>query len=174
MRSFIILTCLFSLFLVGCGTSVKKSSKKVVTSRPKTIREKLREEAIRRYRRMRFTDAQKRWGKARANKRQTRKPIAKYRRKRLPRRVKKSETIVRRLPNKRATPRPRTKVLANPDELKIEIDQNLAYFCMANRKRYQSPSACQQMTQNALESCEVKFEWDDRGLLKCVKSRLRF
>jgi hypothetical protein len=77
-------------------------------------------------------------------------------------------------PNK---PRPRRpKVIhADPEELSIEIEQKLTYFCMKHRKsrRFSRDQHCQKFMAESLDFCKKKFEIDDRNLLYCVEKKIR-
>lgn len=63
-----------------------------------------------------------------------------------------------------------------PEELKIEIEQNLAYFCFSPQKRsgLANQKDCKSFTSNALNRCQEKYSKEDLGnVLTCVKKNLR-
>ncbi len=62
------------------------------------------------------------------------------------------------------------------EEINIEIQQNLDYFCMKNRNsgRFNSESQCQSYTHNLFEKCkEENPVYRDREAVDCVKNKLQ-
>lgn len=62
-------------------------------------------------------------------------------------------------------------------EILIEADQNLAYFCMKNRKhsKFVSKKNCLQFTEQVQISCKQKYERKIYpNFIKCIKSNLKF
>jgi len=62
------------------------------------------------------------------------------------------------------------------EELMIEVRQNLAYYCMENRKssRFNGSADCSAYTENILNECEKEIPiLRDRKILSCVKKGLR-
>ncbi len=84
--------------------------------------------------------------------------------------VKKVEPVV--------TPEPQRVPLAPEqiEELKIEAQQHMNYFCMQKRKskRFKGEEDCLAFTQDIYSRCQAKNPIHyDRSLVKCVKSQLR-
>lgn len=69
----------------------------------------------------------------------------------------------------------RTTIPTNPEEQKIEVDQNLKFFCMEKRKdpRFNNSMSCESYTENILNECEDSYQWNDKKLTNCVKSKLK-
>jgi hypothetical protein len=168
-KSFILI--LFIL-LSGCA---KTPAKKYVTNKTPTNQKKLtfdeieRNRAIETYRLLRIQDKKRK--KARRN---TRKK-SRYKRKRYSRKkrikhyVKQSPVSVKKI--KPSYPK------RDPEEIMIEINQNLSYFCMKKRKskRFEDISECKLFAQERLLKCQEKHvQIDDARLVNCVKSGLRF
>lgn len=115
-----------------------------------------REEALNKYRRIRW----EKWG----NYIRSSKPKKK---------------IVRRKKIKTRPPPPSPPAaLSTPklSRIKVEIDQNLTYFCMKNRKKsaYRVLSKCNTYTQNTLNQCSsANGHRLNRKVLSCIKRKLR-
>src|SRR5690606_27827577 len=75
------------------------------------------------------------------------------------------------------TPRPIPVMTAEQREaVEREVGQNLAYFCMLNRKdsRFSDEADCHAYTQNVLHECRSKIDENEgRKLVSCVKSNLK-
>lgn len=74
-------------------------------------------------------------------------------------------------------PKPRIKELTfeQKSALEIEIGQNLAYFCMKNRKdkRFQNEADCQAYTQDRLLACEQEMGTQYHPkIVQCLKRKL--
>lgn len=56
-----------------------------------------------------------------------------------------------------------------------EINQNLAFFCMKNRKNgpFKNEQHCRTFTQKALESCEKKHRLINSVMVDCIKNQLK-
>lgn len=67
------------------------------------------------------------------------------------------------------------RITENIEEQKIEIKQNLSYFCMKNRKAYKfkKEGSCDSYTINVYVECRKKYLMGEKGLLRCLKSQLR-
>ncbi|MBC97175.1 MAG: hypothetical protein CME63_05460 [Halobacteriovoraceae bacterium] len=64
---------------------------------------------------------------------------------------------------------------ARVEELNIEIQQNLDYFCMKNRKssRFSNQQDCKSYTENIFDQCKQQHPvYRDRSPVQCVKNRL--
>ncbi len=61
------------------------------------------------------------------------------------------------------------------EQQSVEIEQNLAFFCMENRKnkKFKGENDCYAFTQNIKIECEDDYQSGDARLTKCVKSRLK-
>lgn len=154
MRYFVL--CIL-LVLAGCSSSPKSRSSKYSMDTEKVFESIEKQQAVEKYRRMR----QKDWNTYIKSKRQ--------------------KTAPKPTPPSRRTYVQRRKQRPNLSEeqvreLRVEIDQNLSYYCMKNRKdkRFSSEADCQAYAQNTLAECEQTIGRPlHRGLLKCVKQRLR-
>lgn len=77
---------------------------------------------------------------------------------------------------KKITPAPKPALSQTQvEELNIEINQNLSYFCMKKRKstRFKSPADCETFTEQIRKSCKEKYPvYRDRSPVECVKSKL--
>ena len=65
--------------------------------------------------------------------------------------------------------------LVDLKEQSIEIEQNLTYFCMEQRKsnKFMIPTTCQKHTQNIYNECNLKFVKGDARLTRCVVLKLK-
>lgn len=70
--------------------------------------------------------------------------------------------------------RPKIKMV-DIKEQRIEIEQNLVYYCMENRKssRFSDDSPCESYAQDIYSQCQDDFIDGDARLTRCVKSRLK-
>jgi hypothetical protein len=138
------------LGLTSCATTSKDEKKSYSDQTQKTFEEIERENAINRYRQLRWEN----WNKKKKGKVKTIRP--------------KKYTHKKRTKKKKIIP-------TDPKEQMIEVDQNLKFFCMEKRKdsRFKSKGSCESFSNNILKKCEIKFTWNDRNLMKCVKSKLR-
>jgi hypothetical protein len=62
------------------------------------------------------------------------------------------------------------------EEVMIEIEQNMTYFCMKNRNspQFSEENSCQNYTQSILDTCNEKFPiYRDRSPINCVKNKLQ-
>ena len=66
-------------------------------------------------------------------------------------------------------------IRVNENDQKIEIEQNLSYYCMKNRKssKFSSEADCFAYTESVKMECLDKFEKGDARLTTCVKSRIK-
>ncbi|MBT7610302.1 MAG: hypothetical protein HN576_11135 [Bacteriovoracaceae bacterium] len=163
---------IFFIIISACSKTPLKNilTKSQTIKIPKLSLEELeRRKAINTYRVLRLRDSKQR--KLRSNKRSFRK---KYSKKKT---IKYNSKI-------RRTPKPVTlkKIIPSypkrdPEEIMLEINQNLTYFCMKNRKskRFKNQAECKLFTQEKLLECQDKhIEIDNARLIRCIKTRLRF
>ena len=81
----------------------------------------------------------------------------------------------------RIKPNPIKKIIPSypkrdPEEIMIEVNQNLTYFCMQKRKsrKFKIPEDCQVFAQEQLLECQTKhIEIDNARIVHCVKRRLK-
>ena len=61
------------------------------------------------------------------------------------------------------------------DSQKVEIEQNLAYYCMKNRKssKFSNEAECYAFTEDIRMNCLEKYEKGDARLTSCVKTRIK-
>ena len=152
MTSKVLLAIVFALLLTSCSQTKTKSSKSYSDQTNKSFDEIERDNAVNKYRQLRWES----WDKNRKKKSKVKtiKP--------------KKYTHKKRVRKKKSIP-------TDPDEQKIEVDQIVKFFCMEKRKdsRFKPEGKCESFTNNILQKCEIKFSWNDRNLTKCVKSNLR-
>jgi hypothetical protein len=150
MISKLTLSLVLSLLLFSCSHTEKKSSKTYSDQTNSSFEDIERDNAINKYRQLRWEN----WNKKKKGKIKTIKP--------------KKYTHKKRAKKKKIIP-------TDPNEQRIEIDQNLAFFCMEKRKdsRFGPEGKCESFTNGILQKCEIKFSWNDRNLTKCVKSKLK-
>lgn len=63
-----------------------------------------------------------------------------------------------------------------PDSVMIEINQNLAFYCMQHRKSKRfggNEEKCMSYVNKTLEKCQQKSESSHHKLLKCLKTGLK-
>lgn len=149
------LTYLFiGLILLSCAHT-NKSTKKIRYSDEveRSFQDIEKEKAVELYRKLR-------WKK---RKRTKRKRI-------VPKVTRKRERLIRKKNTRPALSKEKIK------ELKIEISQNMSFYCMQNRKskRYPTETDCHAFTQSVLDRCQSKVSgpWVDRKIVRCVKSKL--
>ena len=143
---------LITLFigLTSCSTTEKKGPKTYSDQTNKSFEEIERDNALNRYKQLRWEN----WNNKKKRKVKTIRP--------------KKYTHKKRTKKKRTIP-------TNPKEQMVEVDQNLKFFCMEKRKdsRFNAKGSCESFSNDILKKCEIKFSWNDRNLMKCVKSKLR-
>lgn len=104
------------------------------------------------------------------------KAIERYRLLRLNKAHKNKASITRRtrVKPKRITPTKPKIVWVDIKEQEIEIEQNLTFYCMENRKdsRFDDNMDCSAYTENIYSECRNDFVAGDARLTRCVKSRL--
>ncbi len=126
------------------------------TSRPRAISAK--DKLIEYYRELRA----KEWKNRKSRKKTT---------KRSKRRYRKTKRV-----QKKTVKRTQPKIIkVNENDQKIEIEQNLSYYCMKNRKssKFSSEADCFAYTESVKMACLEKFKKGDARLTKCVKSRIK-
>ncbi|PIK15355.1 hypothetical protein [Halobacteriovorax sp. JY17] len=149
---------LITLSLVSCSSGVTELAPKRYSSETnKSFEEIERENALERYRQLRLEN----WEDTKKGNTRIRniKP-SKYYRPAKPARV--------------ARPKPSI-IPTNPEEQRIEVDQNLKFFCMEKRKdpKFNGTETCESYTENILSECENSYQWNDKKLTNCVKSKLK-
>ena len=147
------------LFLASCG-SMKTNKQVQATKKPLSPREK----ALQYYRNLR----QKEWNNITKKKDKLRSKFLRIR----PKRKKLSNTprYTKPIPKKVKPIK-----MVNVQEQSIEIEQNMAFYCMKNRKnvKFSNENDCYAFTQNINIECLDNFVRGDARLTKCVKSRLK-
>nr|BDT28856.1 DUF3139 domain-containing protein [Bacteriovorax sp. HI3] len=71
---------------------------------------------------------------------------------------------------------PKTKKSAPMDERLIEINQNLAFYCMKHRKDARfgdSEEKCMAFVNQSLEDCQRVHKTPDKKLLSCIQTKLK-
>jgi hypothetical protein len=127
-----------------------------------------RQRAINTYRLLRIKDAELR--KKNTKRRSSRK---RYSRKKIIKRNVKVRSYPKPQPVKKVVP---SYPKRDPEEIMIEVNQNLTYFCMQKRKsrKFKDEAECKLFTQEKLLECQEKhIEIDNARLVRCVKTRLR-
>lgn len=140
--------------LFSCATKPKKTKTTYSDSTNAEFMDLEKQQAIESYRLMRLRDMQNK--KKRSSKR------------RYYKRVKPKRRVVRKPP-----PPPKPKPLTQ--EKIMEINQNLAYFCMKNRKhpRYGNEDICKDHAQGKFEECKADYQKNPRiNVVRCVKRKL--
>lgn len=151
------------LFLVSCAgieRTTPKQSKTYSAETEKTFEEIEREQVLENYRKLRWEN----WQKREAERERERRRANIYR---------------PRTPKKVPTPRPSRvtpKAGGNPEEIQVEIEQNMSIYCMkmGSSTRFEGENDCAAFTQNVLFECSSKYEEDDKRRVGCVKSSLRY
>lgn len=155
--------CLF-IFLVACSSADKNlpSTVRYSPETEKTFQEIERERLLEHYKQLRIEEGidQQEPGSAK--------------------RVRPRPRVVR--PNPAPMPKKQAPVQAKRPAPKVdiesqnmELEQNLSFFCMQKRKdsRFSTEGSCEEYTASVRQDCEQEFEQGDRGLLPCVKSKLK-
>ncbi len=150
------------LFLVSCAGIEKTAPNQVKTysaETEKTFEEIEREQVLESYRKLRWEN----WQKREAERERQRRRANIYR----PRTPKKTP------PPKPARVAP--KPSGNPEEIQVEIEQNMAIYCMkmGGSSRFENETECTAFAQNILFECSSKYDEDDKRRVNCVKSSLR-
>jgi hypothetical protein len=63
----------------------------------------------------------------------------------------------------------------DPEEIMMEVNQNLSYYCMKKRKskKFKEPTECEVFAQEKLKECRIKYVQEDNAkLVRCIKGRL--
>lgn len=159
------LTALSLLLLGGCASTEKTPApvqKTYSAETERTFEEIEREQVLETYRRMR----QESW-EERQVEREREQERGEYRSIR-PR-------AIRNRPAPTPAPRRVSKKSGNPEEIQVEIEQNMALFCMkvSGNGRFENDNDCQAYTQNVLFECSSKHEEDDKSRVGCVKGSLK-
>lgn len=148
------LILIFILTLTSCtSVKMKESPKTYSKETVKSFEEIERENALERYRQLRL----KNWERTKRSRTRNIRP-KRYTR-----------------PKRKISKPKKTIIPTNPEEQKIEVDQNLKFFCMEKRKdsRFSGSTSCESFTNNILESCKKSFDWNDKKLTRCIKSKLK-
>lgn len=176
---------LFFTLLVSCSSSKKKEETKrseentsvpqVQVIHPQTFspEELKRIELMERYRKMREETIFKKARSKQEKKEQIRK-ISK-----LPPRVKvmseeDKETSALHQIAPVVTPKPvMTKEAKMSDELRIQLDQHMSYYCIKFESRFSRPSDCRAHAENTLKNCQDKKILDPSlNLVQCLKKNM--
>lgn len=85
--------------------------------------------------------------------------------------VPKSAPSPKTLETEKASPK---RIEVDPEEQRLEIEQNLTYFCMKMRNdpRFSTELSCEQYTESVKSKCLNKFSEGELALTRCVKSQL--
>jgi hypothetical protein len=68
-----------------------------------------------------------------------------------------------------AAPKPRKpKILVNPDENKIRMEQMLSFHCIKKR----DANNCQAFTKAIADNCRDEYDLDDQRLIRCIERKL--
>ena len=135
------------ILAIGCSTSRRQETAHPVPRDVDREFEALEQlESFKLYRPIRW----KRW-------RRTIEPRSSYRRKNV-------------RPRRQQPPRPRHKP-PSPSRLRLEIDQNIEWYCIKHRKK---PHQCRRLTEPILNRCtRQNGNRLDRKVLNCVKKKLK-
>ncbi len=73
-----------------------------------------------------------------------------------------------------ATPKPAvTKEAKMSDELRIQLDQHMSYYCIKFESRFSRPSDCRAHTENILKNCQDKKDQNPSlNLVQCLKKNM--
>jgi len=154
---------LFALTLYSCagtGENVTPIQKTYSAETEKTFEDIEREQVLENYRKLRWENWERRQNE-RSNQAQSKPRYQRVRPKPAP-------------PKQVSRPtRPRPS--GNPEEIQVEIEQNMAIFCMkmSGKSRFSNDNDCVAYTENVLYECSSKYEEDDKRRVGCVKSELR-
>ncbi|WP_372651425.1 hypothetical protein [Halobacteriovorax sp.] len=151
-----------ALALTACtSVKMKDTPKQYSKETVRSFEEIERENALERYRQLRLQN----WERTKKGKVSNTRPRRYYspskpRKKTAPKKIVAPKKII---------------IPTNPEEQKIEVDQNIKFFCMEKRKdpRFKSSMSCESYTANILSACEDSYQWNDKKLTNCVKSKLK-
>ncbi len=151
----------FLIFSSCTSVKMKEAPKHYSKETMRSFEEIERQNALERYRKLRLQN----WEATKKGKVSRTRP-KRYSRPRNSNRIVAPKKVVP--PKKRIIP-------TNPEEQKIEVDQNIKFFCMEKRKdpRFKGPTSCESYTENILNECEDSYQWNDKKLTNCVKSKLK-
>lgn len=93
---------------------------------------------------------------------------------------KKKVTKVKRLDDGVKTPTPIETISPTPvvkslvsDELRIQLDQHMAYYCIKFESRFSRPSDCRAHAENILKDCQDKKQTEPSlNLIQCLKKNM--
>ncbi len=155
----LILTLALLTSCAGLEKPETKTQKSYSAETEKTFEEIEREQVLENYRRLRWENWQKR-----ESERESQRKRANTYRPRAPKQAPKPRPI---------SPRPRPS--GNPEEIQVEIEQNMAIYCMkmGGSSKFDNENDCVAFTENILYECSAKYEEDDKRRVSCVKSELR-
>ena len=137
---------LYLLTFISCSSNQKSMNTTSHKGGYLSQEERLRSAALERYRQMRLNEKRPKY-----------------------RHFKKSPPVRKTIMRKEAP------ILVNEKELAIEIEQNLSFYCMKNRKRSKLKGTnCDDFVENVHTSCTEKHEnIADKRRLYCIKKALR-
>ncbi len=77
-------------------------------------------------------------------------------------------------PTPAVTPKPSMTKEANmSDELRIQLDQHMSYYCIKFESRFSRPSDCRAHAENILKNCQDKKDQDPSlNLVQCLKKNM--
>lgn len=67
-----------------------------------------------------------------------------------------------------APPPKKPKILVNPEENKIRMEQMLSFHCIKKR----NAGDCQAFTNAIAENCRDEYDLDDQRLIRCIERKL--
>jgi hypothetical protein len=166
------LLALSLVILSGCATfpPIKKTT---ITKR----RLSKKEQTLLRYKNLRMKNFRIRKSRAKDGKITSYLEWYKYKKKRGFFKQTRKKVLIKRTKRKIKSPPKKRYIQKRPDrELKIEIEQNLAYFCFSPEKRPNllNHKDCKSFTTATLNLCQEKFEKEDfNNVLICLKKNLK-
>lgn len=144
----------------GLEETKPQTTKTYSADTEKTFEEIEKEQVLENYRRLRWEN----WQKREADRDRQRHRANTYR---------------PRTPKAQPKPRPavtsRPRPAGNPEEIQVEIEQNMAIYCMkmGSSPKFGGEHECVAFTENVLFECSSKYEEDDKRRVSCVKSELK-
>lgn len=151
-----LLPILLTLLITSCSSGIKElGPKRYSNETNRSFEEIERENALEKYRQLRL----KNWERTKKGNARIKniKPRKYYR------------------PAKKVTRRKPSIIPTDPEAQKIEVDQNLKFFCMEKRKdpKFRGSLTCESFTENILSGCQDSYQWGNKRLTNCVKSKLK-
>lgn len=142
-----------ALFIVGCATTTPKKYRRLTPQKRLTAEERRKQAVLNYYKKLR-ADAMKR---------------GQY--------INKSKKHYSYIPKRKLQKRPSRPAIQFVDKKsqKVEIEQNMIFFCMEKRKsnRFDQNNSCESYAKNIFDDCSIRYADGDPRLTRCVKSGLR-